>query len=89
MIIYERKGSLVLASKGKRKERETHLHDLNLGVSLTLADVLSRLDEVADELTRRRRAKLGRVVLLSDEDGPRVDGETESTVREERSVRRK
>ena len=39
--------------------------------------MLAALDEVADELSRRRRAQLGRVVLLRDQDGTRVDREAE------------
>ena len=39
--------------------------------------MLAALDEVAHELARRRRAELGRVVLLGDEDRARVDREAQ------------
>lgn len=57
-----------------------HLHDLNLSVSLALADVLARLDEVANELSRTRRAQLRRVVLLSNEHSARINRQTQCTV---------
>lgn len=58
-------------------ESATNLHDFDLGVRLTLADVLATLDEVANELSGRRTPELGRVVLLGDEDRPRVDRKTQ------------
>ncbi|GFZ47133.1 hypothetical protein JCM24511_04876 [Saitozyma sp. JCM 24511] len=56
-------------------DRHDHLHDLDLGVRLAGVDVVARVDEVADELTRARGAELGRVLLVLDHGGLGVDGE--------------
>ncbi len=67
----ERDNTVLGSDKG-----QVHLHDLDLGNSLASLDVVTRVDEEADELTGRGRADLGRVVLLLDEAGLGVDHET-------------
>lgn len=52
----------LLSNKG-----HDHLHDLNLGVNLASAEMVSTVDQESDDLSRRRRSELGRVVLLLDQ----------------------
>lgn len=52
---------------------ETHLHDLNLSISLTFSNMLSTLDEVSNKLSRTGTSELSRIVLLSDKSSLGVD----------------
>jgi hypothetical protein len=73
-LLDELDNTILLSNEG-----HVHLHDLDLSIGLTSSDVGTVLDSVLDELTRARRAKLGRVVLLLQQAGLVVDGQTGST----------
>jgi hypothetical protein len=79
--------SVLADNNDKCEKSKAYLHDFDLSVSLSLRDVFSRFDEVANEFTGGRRAELCRIVLLSDENSARIDRKTESSAETKRIVR--
>ncbi|CAI6094402.1 unnamed protein product [Clonostachys chloroleuca] len=60
-------------------QRHVHLHDFNFSVGLASLDVSAVLNRVLDELARARSSQLGGVILLLQQTGLGIDGETGGT----------